>query len=270
MFHSSELFCPGLIGEGQRDAHNPFRKTILLQFLPSRLTLARECFHSATLSRVSLSMGGQLSLKLGVCDRIVYQFVFFFSSVLWQSSLSYSDSASTSKGLKALAAAFVVKARNPEVFRISFSSLLSVCTRRLACPEREARFIKFNPSLGWKYTINRPKGSLFEDQMAKQRGSWDRFPVLIRSLLRSLQPPQAASSNRECHATTTVCLTVINLIQQWNLKRAWDTRKLLPGIVRNYLWFKEKSDPDIKGITFSLNLCVTVKQNLITCWNTAI
>lgn len=166
--------------------------------------------------------------------------------MLWQSSLSYSDSASTSKGLKALAAAFVVKARNPEVFRISFSSLLSVCTRRLACPEREARFIKFNPSLGWKYTINRPTGSLFEDQMAKQRGSWDRLPVLIRSLLRSLQPPQAASSNRECHATTTVCLTVINLIQQWNLKRAWDTRKLLPGIVRNYLWFKEKSDPDKK------------------------
>lgn len=119
MFHSSELFCPGLIGEGQRDARNPFRKTILLQFLPSRLTLARECFHSATLSRVSLSMGGQLSLKLGVCDRIVYQFVFFFlSSVLRQSSLSYSDSASTSKGLKALAAAFVVKARDPEVFRI--------------------------------------------------------------------------------------------------------------------------------------------------------
>lgn len=46
--------------------------------------------------------------------------------------------------------------------------------------------------------------SLFEDQMAKQRGSGDQFPVLIRSLLRSLQPPQAALSNGECHAATTV------------------------------------------------------------------
>lgn len=89
MFHSFKLACLGLIGEGQLDVRYPFKnnpatipvlstKWLLFILL---LTLALECFLSTNLSWVSLSMGGQFSLKLGVCDRIVYQ---FFSSLLWQ------------------------------------------------------------------------------------------------------------------------------------------------------------------------------------------
>lgn len=117
----------------------------------SLLTLALECFLSTNLSWVSLSMGGQFSLKLGVCDRIVYQFFFSFSSLLWQFSLTPALHR-PAKGWEP-AAAFVVNARAPGFF---FSLLLSVCTRCLTCHEREASFIKFNPTHGWKYTINRP------------------------------------------------------------------------------------------------------------------
>lgn len=106
--------CLGVIGEGQLDVHYPFKKQFCYNFCPfqsvssSFHSLAWECFLSTNLSRVSLSMGGQFSLKLGVCDRIVY--LFFFFLVCFDSFLSLC-SASTSKELKALAAAFVVKAR---------------------------------------------------------------------------------------------------------------------------------------------------------------
>lgn len=114
------------------------------------LTSAWECFLSTNLSWVSLSMGGQFSLKLGLCDRIVYQ---FFSSSLWQFSLSLCIDQQRAKSA---GCCFCSHCMHPEVSHIFFSLLLCVCTCCLTCDERETSFIKFNPSLGWKYTINRP------------------------------------------------------------------------------------------------------------------
>lgn len=118
--------------------------TIRLELLSTVLTHWR--FLSTNLCRVSLHMGGQFSLKLGVCDRIVYH-VFFFHLVCFDSSLSLWHRPA--KRLKAPAAAFVVDARAP---RFSVSSLLC-CS--LHCPSHmcwvSSTFIEFNPSFGWTY-----------------------------------------------------------------------------------------------------------------------
>lgn len=127
-----------LIVKGQLDVQSPFKRnnsaTIFLSFFSaeclffiSLLTLLRERVLSTNLSWVSHSMGGQFSLKLGVCDRIVY---FFFC---FDSSLSLSALHRPAKGgLTALAwFAFVVDAHTPWGFSVSSSLRCSaVCTRR--------------------------------------------------------------------------------------------------------------------------------------------
>lgn len=45
--------------------------------------------------------------------------------------------------------------------------------------------------------INQAYSFAFEDQMAIETGGPGQFPVLIRSLLGSLQPPKAALSNKD-------------------------------------------------------------------------
>lgn len=54
--------------------------------------------------------------------------------------------------------------------------------------------------------------SLFEDQMAKQLGSPGRFSRFNQQPVVQPAATSAALSNKECHATTTVGLTVKNLL----------------------------------------------------------
>ncbi len=109
------------------------------------------------------------------------------------------------KGLKAPAAAFVVDAR---ILSFSESSLCcSLFALAVSCVTGEKHVLSNLIHTLVEIYNYQAYSSLFEDQMVKEICSQGQFPVFNQGPVELPAATSAASSNKRCHATTTVCLT---------------------------------------------------------------
>lgn len=137
MFHSLKLVCLGLIGKGQLDVHYPFKKLFCYNFSHFHRVSPLHFTLNISMSVFSPQISAEYPSAWVASSHSSWECVIglstsFFFLVCFDSFLSLGLCIDQQRA-KSGGCCFCCQCTQPEVLRISFSLLISVCTCCLTC-----------------------------------------------------------------------------------------------------------------------------------------